>query len=131
MCLRDPKLILHDNDIVCYKYLRVSENGTILESPYFSKQWAIGRTESLKKRTGPDIVNEGFMTAINGGAYHSYASLEDARYDASCVCTYPYAIVECIIPKNSKYTYLGNVFYNEPSYASQKLKPIKIIETHP
>ena len=130
MCLKDPKLVLQDNDIVCYKFLRVGENG-ILESPYFPKQWTIGRTESLEKRTAPDIVTEGFMTSINGGAYHSYASLEDACYDAACVCDYPYAIVECVIPQNSKYTYLGNVFYSEQSYASQKLKPIKIIEIHP
>ena len=70
---------------------------------------------------------------INDGAYHTFKNYEDAlaSYNNGKGGQH---IIECIIPKNSKYTYIGTclLFTNQTvcveSYASQKLKPIKIIK---
>ena len=125
MCLYNAKRVVHDGeDLVCYKVVSAD-----MRSPYFPrKRWKIGKTESIKERMLPVVTNNG---EIHDGAYHTYVNLKDAM---NRVAYYPDRyVLECIIPHTSKYTYKGTVpsfFPNEDSvqnYASQKLKPIKIL----
>lgn len=40
------------------------------------------------------------------------------------------AILECVIPKESEYTYSGTSDFTNETYASQQLKPLRIVAVH-
>lgn len=128
MCLIKAKQIHPEGDIICYKVVQEREGG-VFSSPYYSnKIWKLGKTETLKARSHPDIRDAiwGYYKVIYGGAYHSHEFLGQAISFAkmSGYSDYiPRVVLECRIPKSSKYVYRGE----DGTYASQKLKPIRIV----
>lgn len=143
MCLRNPKLITPSEDIVCYKILGTYENDIndlINIDSKVQTHYKLNKTKSLNRNTEDIIDSINDNTYIEGGAYHSYFDLEDAIYFAKRSIWINLYIVECIIPKNSKYIFEGTTGYmihNKSTktkfqkdcncYASQKIKPIKIV----
>lgn len=131
MCLINAKKITTQEDIVCYKILRVNPNelDSDMWSPYFKhKIWKIGRTETLK-RDEPDIFYYGDYDekkiSVGSGAYHSYQNIHNMPVEF--FLRSEYVVCKCIIPKSSKYIYKGFVNGNGIGYASQKLKPIEFV----
>ena len=146
MCLTDAKTLKHDNNIICYKVvasvLDKDGNEGKLVSPYFSKKsWKIGKTEAIPT-IRRNVVLYG-NKCVYDGAYHSFEKLSDAQklankknsiYKKFTNIRYEYKVAECIIPKSSQWTYCGKFnigFKNDEGdcncYASQKLKPIRIV----
>lgn len=136
MCLYEATKINPKEDITCYKLVetgRLRYSNTpptnpvqppVLRSPYYSnKTWKLGKTETLNKCIHPELVG----SEIYGGAYHSYASLLNAVRVASKHSMYEVAVLKCIIPKSSKYVYKGTVYSGDKGFASQKLKPVKVV----
>ena len=141
MCLSRAMKITPTDSIVCYKVMTMNECPEGLHSLFFSeKTWKLGRTASIKNRATP-VIKQGSLwndrteftpPLIQDGAYHTYMEKYDAIAEASQYLSNRIVVVECLIPKNSKYVYTGMCPSNGTlvaGYASQKLKPIKII--HP
>lgn len=129
MCLTNIEKITPQEDIICYKLLRVDPNecDSDMWSPYQSKSWKIGRMESLK-RNEPTLYSSGYKKyAILGGAYHSYQNITDIPVEF--LSRSEFVVCKCIIPKSSKYVYSGynNENKNSKGYASQKLKPVEFV----
>lgn len=129
MCLTNIEKITPQEDIICYKLLRVdpTECDSDMLSPYQSKSWKIGRMESLK-RNEPTVYSSGYKKyIIRGGAYHSYKNIADIPVEF--LLRSEFVVCKCIIPKSSKYVYSGynNENKNSKGYASQKLKPIEFV----
>lgn len=144
MCLTKAKKYDHNKDITCYKVVEVNKNGERMElrSPFrYKKTWRIGRTEVIptKRRNLVLCHLDGGYGKVFDGAYHSFAKLSDAKIIAEAKSNNKrkrsYKVMECIIPKNSAWTYRGEFRHHMssgdacmPSFASQKLKPIRMIE---
>ena len=147
-------LVRHDDDIPCYKVFIV-ENGEF-KSPYFDyTKWVVGHTRRIHDLESqitvlgepcPEIVKETSSQGdvsynIYGRAFHSYKTLEGANYvynyllrnipNISSICPSKkpesVAILECVIPKESKYTYEGTSDFVYSTYASQQLKPLSVL----
>ena len=141
MCLyitEHPKQMTAKEDIKCYKVLeayptydkgKIIEGETIYISPYQDMQYYLGgtiREESRVKREYEDEFGE--LPMISEGCLHTFTNLDQAidfvkqrRYPL-----YPvhqeWVVVECIIPKGTKY-YEGVTGVPNPrsSYASKVL----------
>lgn len=129
MCLTNAVKITPKEDIECYKVFKVNRKvlDSDLLSPRQDKKWKLGRTETLRRIEPIRYVNQLHQYTVEGGAYHSYQTLNDVYSD---YFHYPgYVICKCIIPKDSKYVYSGLNNRDEESkgYASQKLKPIEFV----
>lgn len=137
MCLTNVKRIYPKEDIICYKVVTVSRNfrdrSVRYLSPYYSrKEWKLGKLESLKDRTDAEAYRSWGTHEKNvyGGAYHTHGTYESAERHAESYLQkgLHVKILECIIPKSSKYVYQGMIpVSNDWGYASQKLKPIKVV----
>lgn len=103
-------------DVVCYKFLTLYNNGA-LETPYQDVQVRIGETYES------DLIKNHFNEIEIG--LHSFAELAAAQEKARDYSS-DVIVVECVIPKWSWY-YKG-IFCNYYSYASNKLKYVKIIK---
>lgn len=129
MCLSKAKRIFPEEDIVCYKVLQKTQTYPIRYfSPYYNtKEWTLGKVEALRKRTDACTVVGCFSSEklIYGGAYHTYSSLLAAQQFADRFSSL--VVVKCIIPKSSKYVYKGTISDGKEGFASQKLKPIKVV----
>ena len=129
MCLTNIEKITPQEDIVCYKVFKVNrkELDSDLLSPCQDKKWKLGRTETLRRIEPIRYVNQLHQYTVNGGAYHSYQTLNDVY--ANYFDNPRYVVCKCIIPKDSKYVYSGlnNCDEESKGYASQKLKPIEIV----
>ena len=132
MCLTNSVKITPHKDIVCYKVFCVNRKvlDSDLLSPNKMKKWKLGRTETLRRNDAVRFKSryENREYVVEGGAYHSYQTLNDVS--ATYFVNPRYVICKCIIPKNSKYIYSGLNNRNEESrgYASQKLKPIEFVQ---
>lgn len=136
MCLRNAKKIEPAGDITCYKvvvpFVNKKDGDRIdYSSPYQSrKKWVLGKMSTIGKRNHPEIyrMEDDKTMVIYRGAYHSFVN----KLDAINFCKHYYAtslvVLECIIPKDSKYVYEGEFTTwtcTYKSYASHKLKPIR------
>lgn len=133
MCLSRAQLIHPSEDIVCYKVVEL-HNG-IMSSPYHDKRWKIDQLES----TGSERdVSFRFCQCgelyVESGAFHTFKSLKEACFFSWELKHAPTVVLECVIPKESKLTYEGVFrfgFRQFGSYASEKLKPVKLVIRHP
>lgn len=128
MCLHNAVRINTEKNIICYKLFW--KDGNTLYSLYRNSPYKLNVTRSTRTKT-PKLYCLEFegekIYCIHESAFHSFANygdikeFKDKNYKGSSV------IVKCIIPKNSEYIYEGT-YAGVKSYASQKLKPIEIIE---
>lgn len=104
------KIVINGNDISCYEI--------ILKTPFQGTTIEIGNTYVSKLERNGNSVNRGL---------HSFKLYEDCvkNKENSFVSAGASIIVECVIPKGSKY-YVGE-FNDAVSYASDKLVYVKII----
>lgn len=112
-------------DIICYKWLRFyPQFGTginVYRTPFRNASVNIGE-KYTSELNSPFIFNE--YRSIDVGL-HSFAD----RSDAEDIMTKNYSvIVQCIIPKGSKY-YVGD-YYGCVSYASNTIIYEKVIHTY-
>lgn len=142
MCLRRCNKIKVEQDIVCYKVVCVKLEDCLYTSPFKkSTLWEFGKMKEIKNLTRKNIslykqqiLQNNYMYRIDGCSYHSFKEKDDAvKFIKKGYIKNnwkKYAVLECKIPKNSKYIFEGDfeTITEEPirSYASQKLKPIKI-----
>jgi hypothetical protein len=126
MCLviKSEHPIVAEKPITCYKVLWHKED-KLYSFVYSTFEWEMNKVhtttlqEGEKLEDGRGTVNQGF---------HSYKDLHSAWLSinrAPCECLECLA-VECIIPKGAKY-YTGEDGDNLEGYASEKLKPIKVM----
>lgn len=138
MCLEKANIIQLTEDIVCYKVLYGGKHDNVFSSPYQHTDYYLGKKLKLRRNEPKMYVRCNIRETetnfiIQGGAYHSFITKEQAKKwckalssfeDRSCV------VVECIIPKTCKYVYKG-IFgtdnRKENSYASSEIKPIKVV----
>ncbi len=144
MCLTYAKIVEQTEDIICYKifvkdldhYEEEDEKG--LYSPYRWSPYKIGKMKTTRQKS-PQIRNYGGRCpCIERKAFHSFKNLDDAvdwTIRRFRIGKEPYCIVECIIPKDSKYTYSGiydpnlNDSITYPAYACERIKPIRVVKT--
>ena len=145
MCLYEAKKLNQTEDIICYKVLFKGGwvdsdpfNEHVLFSPFYYSLYRIGNSKYTycqdnvvnghyydgKKVTNCKCLNE---------ALHSLKNKEEAiDYAKSLSANFPKVyVIKCIIPKTSKFLYDGFCLVNDKkfqSYASQKIKPIAIID---
>lgn len=138
MCLEKAKLVQQTEDIVCYKVLRGRKRSVTLYSPYQNTAYELGKKLKLRRaepkiyaRTEKGKTETNYI--INGGAYHSFITKEQAKNWCKSMASFAdcdYVVVECIIPKTAKYVYKG-IFgegkRKENGYASSEIKPIKVV----
>ena len=125
MCLITTKNIpeIAQEDIVCYKiYILIEDE---LLSPYQgSPAPAINKvTNTLLDRAYLSNYRGAYM--ISKG-FHSFKYLDDLIKELDFWQSYDIKIFKCIIPKGTKY-YEGK-FNNSPSYCSESIKLIELIE---
>lgn len=113
--------IVAEKDITCYKVLWHA--GDRLFSLYHSEfEWEMDKVhfttlqEGEKLEDGRGTVNQGF---------HSYKDLQSALI-LMARTFYQCLAVECIIPEGVRY-YVGEDGDKRDGYASEKLKPIKVM----
>jgi hypothetical protein len=113
--LPESKLLTAKEDIICYKVLYYNENK--LYSVYRNFRYKINKTYRIFRWLKSDNEKEQleFFSVISRG-FHSY--IEIPR------CYLENVVVECIIPKGSKY------YQNYCEYVSNKIKIIKIIKDY-
>ena len=125
MCLITTKNIpeIAQEDIVCYKiYILIEDE---LLSPYQgSPAPAINKvTNTLLDRAYLSNYRGAYM--ISKG-FHSFKYLDDLIKELDFWQSYDIKIFKCITPKGTKY-YEGK-FNNSPSYCSESIKLIELIE---
>jgi len=104
-------------DIPCIKVVSKNKEEGILQTAYRNVTIKIGETVKSK------IIRRYKYSTIEK-AIHSFSINSDISYTKND-CDNP-VVIDCIIPKGSFY-YVGE-FYGEISYASNKLKYLKIKE---
>lgn len=110
-----PKITF--KDIKCYKKLIIDSDGGFL-TPYIYAKVEIGKKYKSKlRKCGISNVGEGL---------HSMDSLDSLKKIYTFMYDKDEVIVECIIPKFS--IYYSGLFCNLKSYASNRLKYIRIVE---
>lgn len=156
MCLVNPQKLNQTKDVVCYKifYKRADNNlfykiinklfyGKTLFSVFKCAVYRLGCTKKLNVNE-PYVLPYHFssLKRIEGNSLHSFVTFNDAfnflKNDYKMLMgglgdggLYTPCIVQCNIPKNSKFLYKGifegreNRIYQ--SYASERLVPEEII----
>ena len=157
MCLVNPQKLNQTQDVVCYKifYKRADNNlfykiinklfyGKTLFSAFKCAVYRLGCTKKLNINE-PYVLPYHFssLKRIEGNSLHSFVTFEDAfnflKNDYEMLIDnlrnrklYTPCIVQCKIPKNSKFLYKGifegkdnRIIYQ--SYASERLVPEEIV----
>lgn len=152
MCLNEIKKINQKKDITCYKVLYTVQDGDyggfsmlsiVRDYPY-----EMGVVHSTNTDS-PEIKEYDYDTKkpyITGNSFHSFKTLYGAKKLVKFLLKHNRAlvtlpinsiaiiIVKCVIPSDSNFTYKGRYLetdFNLRSYASEKLKPIKIVASYP
>lgn len=144
MCLYNVKRVLIEEDITVYKVLQVSGKRKFkYHSPYYKTEWIEGVRKSVpeNQRAPLERLVQNF-DSINKGAYHSFKTLESARGELKRLKSWEkarssvvkkmapdsnsvpaeYVICEFVIPKDSRYVYVGKYgTYHRNCYASSDL----------
>lgn len=144
MCLYEVKKIRIEEDVTVYKVLRVSGKKKLkYHSPYYKVEWTEGVRKSVPEnqlaRLERTIQN---FDSINRGAYHSFMTLKSAMSELKYLESWgkarcsvvnkmapdsnsapnKYVICEFVIPKDSRYVYVGKYCTpNRNCYASSDL----------
>jgi len=125
-------------DITCYKVLGESKSPkdpsrTAYYSPVMHMGYELGSTYFNGEVEQFETSIWGDEVLVNGGFYHTFLNLEDAKeyaYDNSYSGGYsgyaeghtrPMVVVECVIPKGTVY-YQGVTALCKDSYASRALR---------
>lgn len=125
MCLElhkdNSELKKAKKDIICYKFLRVNSDGTLL-TPYQGF-----RIEDIPEEVTSNLIRND-NNHVNEGI-HSFVELRDALLDSVDEHNNfrDNVLVKCIIPKGSHY-YEG-LFFTMKAIASNKLKYLEVIFT--
>lgn len=129
MCLYEVKKIRIEEDITVYKVLQVSGKRKFkYHSPYYKTEWIEGVRKSVPENqwASMDRTIQNF-DSINKGAYHSFKTLASAKSELRCLESWEkarssvvkkmdpdsnsvpakYVICEFVIPKDSRYVYVG------------------------
>ena len=135
MCLNKAVRIKPEKDIVCYKLFYKRDSDNTLYSLYKGSPYKLNNTKNTRK-SKPNLYCFEFLGEktydVFESALHSFANYEDTKFfkeDAGIfknIKSIKSIIVKCIIPKSSEYIYEGT-FRGVKAYASQKLKPIEIL----
>ena len=146
MCLElkkgNSKVKIAEEDIVCWKWLRLHKNGKLF-SPYQCNRYYLNdrmKDDVRVNKNATDSRGEDITHTLDRGCFHTFKHYDDAKF-ASGDSTWEWSsilsstfnlVVKCIIPKGSKY-YEGDfcLFRCEPmeSYASKELKITDEIHT--
>lgn len=150
MCLNTIKKINQKKDITCYKVLYTVHDGDyggfsmlsiVRDYPY-----EMGVVHSTNTDSPQIKETDTKKPYITGNSFHSFKTLYGAkkmvkflRKHNRALLTFPInsiaiIIVKCVIPSDSNFTYKGRYLetdFNLRSYASEKLKPIKIVAYYP
>ena len=152
MCLNEIKKINQKKDITCYKVLYTVHDGD--HGEFFMPMLSIVRNYPYEMGTvhstntdSPQIKETDTKKPyITGNSFHSFKTLYGAKKlvkfllkQNRALVTLPInsiaiIIVKCVIPSDSNFTYKGRyleTYFNLRSYASEKLKPIKIVASYP
>lgn len=126
MCLHtnQSKPFIAKEDITCYKIVnKISDTkveSDVMEFFYtLNKLYTIPELKLVKSK----IIGSYFKKYIIAEGFHSYIQLSDAVIDCKCelsLLSSTRIIVECIIPKGSKY-FLGYNDYRFECYCSDKI----------
>lgn len=125
MCLRlndYSKIVVAENDIVCYKILRVfSKDG--IKSPFQDFQYKIGETYHTDKRLRKIRDSANGVYVIKKG-FHSFPHHIDAVSfnKESLLCSLNSKVYKCIIPKGTRMIF--GAFGGRTSIASEAIKII-------
>lgn len=134
MCLLNPKRIFPENDIVCYKVLKLSKDDiNIFKSIYCPYNWKLNK--EYETHSQPTIIDYSQYKILSDNAFHTFKSLDDAvEHRKSVVNMFSYAyspkeivVAKCIIPKHSCRIYEGE-YIEHISYASTSLIIKEIIK---
>ena len=148
MCLFDPKKVSPlTEDIKVYKVLLKEQDeqhdineDVVYRSPYLFKKWKLGERHS---EDSENIIEEEIRLfgCIGAGVIHCYRSLQDAidekvhqdiindkhMFSVEKPENATYVIAEFIIPKDSKYVYLGTFWHKDDCYGASDVIFNKII----
>lgn len=137
MCLINSKKLKHTEPITCYKLVEKNKLNNYF-TVFRNMRMELNKTYEIPS-TSLNPVGKQKQISVN--AFHSFVSLDSLkRYVKLYIKVFcdkteikNFAILECVIPTDSKYTFKGtfnSAFRNEidcSSYASQKIIPIKEI----
>lgn len=124
MCLEVnvfSKLRTAIKDIVVYKVLSVTK-GDVLITPFRNFEVVIGNTYTSDLGELEHKFKKSLLSRKIEKGLHSFKNISNA-YDYKWTGD---VIVECVIPKGSKYRF--GRFNNEQSYVSDTLKYVKILK---
>ena len=135
MCLwiKNKKLLVAEEDIVCYKTLSKTSAGywTAYTATYVPEDVVNGsnlfKAEGELKLEKKDHYKkrEHYKYATNGGLIHTYACKDDP-FETNKHYNFDDTIFECVIPKGTKY-YVGLFDGVSKSYASECIRFVKKI----
>ena len=140
MCLINSKKLKHTEPITCYKLVEKNKLNNYF-TVFRDMRMELNKTYEIPS-TSLNPVGKQKQISIN--AFHSFVSLDSLKQYIKLFMEYTiedyseteikkFAILECVIPTDSKYTFKGTFdseFSDEvdcSSYASQKIIPIKEI----
>jgi len=126
MCLtlnNYSKIVIAEEDIICYKVLRVFSTGGI-EAPFRKFQYEVGETYHTDKRLKKIWDHANGVYVIKKG-FHSFPHHIDAVSFNKRILPYTLnsKVYKCIIPKGTRMI-LGH-FYGMPSIVSETIKIIE------
>lgn len=139
MCLNIFKndVQVAEQDITCYKFLRLSSCGEKFVSPFQEFEYELDKEYETKMTVelSGDIegeyitdywreVEEGFHTIASEKTTVYFAERRTATFRGH----HRYVVVECVIPKGASY-YEGT-WRGSAGYASDKLKVVKVLSIH-
>jgi hypothetical protein len=123
MCFLIREDYTAEEDMVCFKVLKIEEDGTI-RSPYFHKKWELGREEVQKLNSGKvthhgssgeSVIErytiDGLYTCVDKKSAKLLLRVIKSRTNVKL------RIFKCVIPKGSKY-FIG---LDELELCSEKL----------
>lgn len=152
MCLNTIKKINQKKDITCYKVLYTvtdDHGGFSMLSIVRDYPYEMGTVHSTNTDSPQIKETDTKNPYITGNSFHSFKTLYGAKKLVKFLLKHnkhnralailpinsiAIIIVKCVIPSDSNFTYKGRYLetdFNLRSYASEKLKPIKIVASYP
>jgi len=145
MCLEHSKRIFPKKDIKVYKVIMRDPFNDELCSPLYVQNWEIGVAQRTKtydaNRSTIYNLSDYENMMVGGNAFHSFKKKSDAKRYAEAIAanrngntSYEVVLARCTIPKESIYTYKGDVSLGGlwmDGYASQALVIDEVISKKP
>ena len=145
MCLCNPIPVYKDGEgIKVYKVVEKVPYDNAYRSPYYpfgeGSLWKLGETNTIEECDPKFITMFDGTLKIEWGVFHTFYHLKDAaemmfdwqKHVYACHDYTQYAVIECVIPANTKCAFFGWFYKNDsddpvPSYASQSLTPVRVL----